>query len=869
MRRGVFLRKDNMNFKNKKIRNIFALILLALFFVFIPNNIVYAGDENRIAQFLSHVVLFFADAFGYILTLILGILSKVFTWQDFGNEGVTMGWTTVRDLCNMAFILMLLVIAFSTILRYENYNWKKTLPKLLMMAVLINFSKTITLLLIDFSQIIMLTFANAFAGTPGNFVNALGLQYLKSIDASKIANVNDWHIFYAAILALVVIVISICIMTMMTAMLVMRMVMLWILIVLSPLAFLDYAISNKYFSQWSGELTKYLTSGPILAFFVWLSLSILDQTGGIMQKMETGMTNLNTATEFGSWDIVSNFILAIGLLVGAMKITSSMGVMGGNIGMNMANSLKSKGLGLLKAGGGKIWKTAKTVGKEGGGFLVDQASLKLGMGDLNLARGYGRLKAQWAKNKKDRVARVEQKMAQDIGESGAIRANIAMALTGNLGWEELKNFFTLGQKEKRDNQGNIIQERKEWGFKEVSARAMMRGRRYNKELEGKEEIIKEAKNDKEKYISSDDHKTKAKRLDFLDNKHNKNTQEAGEIIAKISVTQLDIANAPDIEKKEKAEERLSDLQSQLVIKMLKEKEIEDEELNIKSELGTKKRITNDQMKTKDDEINKLQKEKKDFMARHGTPELVGLTAGAFAKIEGEGAKEISHIDNPEQLAIMFKGAIKNQKMELATAIAKKMAKAGNYNELQKHLGFGTGLKGMHQLGEKLQSAGMSQQAAFGVLADLGETTKNLGQFGGFATVTMENGKFRKATDDEYETAKLAEMMKMQPQEFARKVNRLGLGSYEPVNEGDSHGFDNWQLSRAAAAYIKMNGNALGKQYNETGQLNAMQHLAHEMMMLRRNGITETMEKDNIIHVITTRGGETQSGPMERIRSTRR
>jgi hypothetical protein len=82
----------------------------------------------------------------------------VLSYQNFiGSEAVIQGWVIVRDLSNMFFVVILLVIAFATILHIENYNYKKWLPKLILMAVLINFSKTICGLLIDVAQIVMLT----------------------------------------------------------------------------------------------------------------------------------------------------------------------------------------------------------------------------------------------------------------------------------------------------------------------------------------------------------------------------------------------------------------------------------------------------------------------------------------------------------------------------------------------------------------------------------------------------------------------------------------------------------------------------------------------------------------------------------------
>ena len=53
---------------------------------------------------------------------------------------VQTGWSIARDLVNMLFILLLLLIAFATILRYESYGIKQILPRLIVVALLINFS---------------------------------------------------------------------------------------------------------------------------------------------------------------------------------------------------------------------------------------------------------------------------------------------------------------------------------------------------------------------------------------------------------------------------------------------------------------------------------------------------------------------------------------------------------------------------------------------------------------------------------------------------------------------------------------------------------------------------------------------------------
>ena len=68
-------------------------------------------------------------------------------------EIITTGWTVCRDIANMLFILFMVVIAFATIFRIEEYGIKKLLPKVIGIALLINFSMVFCSAIIDFSNI--------------------------------------------------------------------------------------------------------------------------------------------------------------------------------------------------------------------------------------------------------------------------------------------------------------------------------------------------------------------------------------------------------------------------------------------------------------------------------------------------------------------------------------------------------------------------------------------------------------------------------------------------------------------------------------------------------------------------------------------
>lgn len=402
-----------MNYLKKNKRIILSCLSVGLVLFLISSHPVYAaGESSAIASFLSWIFMGLISAVGKIVTLLMGILNILFSFKmnnDDVSKGIITGWTTVRDICNMFFVLILLVIAFATILRRESYSVKALLPKLIIAAVIINFSKTICWLMIDASQVIMLTFANGFTGASSNFVSFFGLEKLNQISTCPGAQVSDWSIFGATFLAFIVVVLVAIIMIMLIAILVMRIVMFWTLIILSPFAFMCSVLpqTQKYASQWWGEFGKYLVVGPVLTFFVYLSLVIMS-TGSKAPAVDcTALVAGNSA--MGEIANMQRFILGIALLVGAMKITSTMGVMGGNIGMNLSNKLKDKGIGGVKSMGKGALNVGKNTGKLAARTALRTGGTLIGAGAKEgSTRGkIGSFVNQWGNDLKD--SRQEEK----------------------------------------------------------------------------------------------------------------------------------------------------------------------------------------------------------------------------------------------------------------------------------------------------------------------------------------------------------------------------------------------------------------------------------------------------------------------------
>ncbi|MHB8903920.1 MAG: hypothetical protein ACYC40_02370, partial [Patescibacteria group bacterium] len=153
-----------------------------------------------------------------------------------------------------------------------------------------------------------------------------------SITDSNIKVVSDWEIAAALVLAVIYVIISIVVIAAMLSMIAMRIIMIWVFVVLSPLAYFlsAFPAGKAYASRWWKEFTQHLITGPVLAFFIWLSFTSLASFNS--QEFITGVTadvgatsTASAASPFGTSDTLVKFIVAIGLLLAGMRIAREIG----------------------------------------------------------------------------------------------------------------------------------------------------------------------------------------------------------------------------------------------------------------------------------------------------------------------------------------------------------------------------------------------------------------------------------------------------------------------------------------------------------------------------------------------------------------
>lgn len=319
-----------------------------------------------VANLFSTILLWVSRLFLQVTLFVLAFIIEVAGYNGYlSSTAVQIGWVMVRDITNLGFVIILLIIAFGTILGQENYEWKKLLTKFVMAAVLVNFSRIICGVLIDVSQVVMNTFVNGIAATAGgNLVNAFHLEKLRDLDPNARADQNSYgNTFLASVAALTFSAMVMAVMIVFLFMLLARMMVLWVLVVLSPLAFVLSVIppTQQYAARWWSELGKNLLTGPALLFFIWLAFvtvgagNINDEIGNsannsapaaTLQELQPTASGQQTLDQQGNaigsatggqsagiglamtWNGMANFAIAIGMLLVGVKTAQELGGVG-------------------------------------------------------------------------------------------------------------------------------------------------------------------------------------------------------------------------------------------------------------------------------------------------------------------------------------------------------------------------------------------------------------------------------------------------------------------------------------------------------------------------------------------------------------
>jgi hypothetical protein len=369
---------------------------------------------------VSDVILWAAGLFLMMTGFLMNLTIKITIEQmsDFvKNEGVRAAWTVIRDVANIGFIFGIVYIAISTILRVGGQTAKELLGKLIMMAILINFSFFFTGVIIDTSNILTLTLYEEIkkinndysvtledeeedsrnlgeiiegeggmdfltVGISGAFMQELRLtSFFKGVsediggtegetetpDYKSIVILSIFAVIMIGILGFIFLVVSL--------LLLIRLIALVILMVLSPIAYLGWALpaTKGYSDKWWTALWNQVLFAPAYMLMTLVVLVIISN-----EKWKEAMAKGNASgggfesllTDFADIAyLVVNYIVIVGLVIASVVIAVQTSEKSG--GVIAAAAKKTKG---WVAGG--LSRTGRQTLGRAGSFVAGNKWLK-------------------------------------------------------------------------------------------------------------------------------------------------------------------------------------------------------------------------------------------------------------------------------------------------------------------------------------------------------------------------------------------------------------------------------------------------------------------------------------------------------------
>ncbi|TAK58498.1 hypothetical protein EPO14_04115 [Patescibacteria group bacterium] len=269
---------------------------------------------------LAEVILYFVGLFlNFFVEQLVVNMGSFVTSSD--AVGIQIAWRIMRDLANLAIIGGLIATAIGTILHLATINAQKLLVRLIIAALLVNFSFFFAGAIIDSSNFLATTIYRATIQTERCAEACTIVDRFERVIQSPHKNLaeylqgrveglrggeqdSQWMGVLQDILSVVLIAVTIFVFLSAASLLLGRFVALILILITSPIGIAGMAIPqiSKYAKEWWEALFSQAFFAPVYFLLVGFSLTILDNSNGAFSGNDTnligGLLTFMVATVF-------------------------------------------------------------------------------------------------------------------------------------------------------------------------------------------------------------------------------------------------------------------------------------------------------------------------------------------------------------------------------------------------------------------------------------------------------------------------------------------------------------------------------------------------------------------------------------------
>lgn len=332
-----------------------------------------------------------AWVFGFVGTLLNYVVQElVFRMGAMTGvlEAVTISWSVMRDIANVFLVFLVLFIGIATIVRATSYNSKQLLYRVIIAALLVNFSLYFAKVAIDVTNIfaaqtyIMILkqgntdpitgkpamenpaeCANSNQVTPlnydskcftvgisGSIQNLLRINTLYNTATAvgdQTAEKVGWNLFYMHLMGTVLLLVLIFIFLAVTVLFVTRFVTLVFLMIVSPIAFVSLVTGRfKYGKDWFNSLLNNALFAPVYFLLLWVAMLVIGRMMNAYNPIGNAY-NASALADLSGFTIMLTFIVAAALLIGALVAAKRLGISGTNLATSAASTVMFGGAALM------------------------------------------------------------------------------------------------------------------------------------------------------------------------------------------------------------------------------------------------------------------------------------------------------------------------------------------------------------------------------------------------------------------------------------------------------------------------------------------------------------------------------------------
>lgn len=278
--------------KNTRIFGFIFLFLLILGGLSLPSGA--HAFVTALAVLVAGGIAWIAAAFILsIVNIILALCSVILMWSidpwfirvPYTSGGIVdIGWPIVRDIANMGIVLGLLVIGLATALRLSEYQARWMLPRLLIVALLINFTPVILGAIVDATNIVMYFFLEELTGADAvaRQFTAIGSMIASSLGGFQFLNpIAHWALLFKILIVVIFNLIASIVFLLFAFLFIMRRIVIWMLVIFSPLAFLFWVFpaTRRVWNLWWSQFWQWSIIGVFASFFLYLGEQMIHVAG--------------------------------------------------------------------------------------------------------------------------------------------------------------------------------------------------------------------------------------------------------------------------------------------------------------------------------------------------------------------------------------------------------------------------------------------------------------------------------------------------------------------------------------------------------------------------------------------------------------